>query len=300
MPTSALFIVTVLIWGTSWYAIKLQIGPVPLDVSVFYRMALAALILLAGLAVTGRLQRPARWRFVIVQAVCLFSFNFVAFYHATALIPSGLVAVIFSLASIFNAVNARIFFGERITAQVGIAGGLGVLGVGLMFWRDLAVFGEAETLQGIGWALLGAMIFSLGNMASRVNSASGVPPLLANAWGLGIGALALLIMLTLKAEAFVWPQGAHYWGGLLYLAVFASVIGFTTYLVLVWRVGSAKAGYATVLFPVVALAMSTLLEGYEWTPLAGLGVLAALLGNLIMFWRRRVPAPAPAVQSPSP
>ncbi len=296
MPTSALFSVTVLIWGTSWYAIKLQIGPVPLDVSVFYRMALAALILLAGLAVTGRLQRPARWRFVIVQALCLFSFNFVAFYHATALIPSGMVAVIFSLASILNALNARIFFGERITAQVGLAGLLGTVGVCLMFWRDLAVAREVETLQGIAWALLGATLFSWGNMASRVNSSRGVPPLLANAWGLGIGALALLMMLTLKGEGLVWPEGAVYWGGLLYLAIFASVIGFTTYLVLVWRIGSAKAGYATVLFPVVAMAMSTVLEGFVWTPLAAIGVAVALLGNLVMFWR----GPVPFIRPPAP
>ncbi|MRU14386.1 DMT family transporter [Roseovarius sp. A21] len=289
MPTPVLFIVTVLIWGTSWYAIKLQIGPVPLDVSVFYRMALAALILLAGLAVTGRLRRPARWRFVVVQALCLFSFNFVAFYHAAALIPSGMVAVIFSLASIFNAINARVFFGERITAQVGLAGVLGVVGVSLMFWRDLAVAREVETMTGIGWALLGAMIFSWGNMASRVNSSSGVPPLLANAWGLAIGALALLGMLAVKGEVLVLPQGAVYWAGLLYLAVFASVIGFTTYLVLVWRIGSAKAGYATVLFPVVAMAASTLLEGFEWTPLAGIGVVVALFGNLVMFWRGPAP-----------
>ncbi len=289
MPTSALFIVTVLIWGTSWYAIKLQIGPVPLEVSVFYRMALAAVILLAGLAVTGRLQRPARWRFVVVQALCLFSFNFVAFYHAAALIPSGMVAVIFSLVSIFNAVNARIFFGERITAQVAVAGILGGVGVSLMFWQDLAVAREVETLQGIGWALFGAIIFSWGNMASRVNSSSGVPPLLANAWGLVLGALALLVMLAVKGQGLVAPQGADYWVGLVYLAVFASVIGFTTYLVLVWRIGSAKAGYATVLFPVVAMAVSTVLEGFEWTPLAGLGVAVALMGNLVMFWRGPVP-----------
>ena len=84
MNNAALFILTVVIWGTSWIAIAWQIGPVPISVSVFYRILLAAVLLLSGLAVLGRLSRPGRWRFVLLQGVCLFSLNFVALYHAVA------------------------------------------------------------------------------------------------------------------------------------------------------------------------------------------------------------------------
>lgn len=283
MSSAVLFIVTVLIWGASWIAIALQIGPVPVSVSVFYRIALAAILLLIALAVAGRLKFPAKWRFVVLQALCLFSLNFVALYSAAALIPSGLVSVVFSLASIFNALNARVFFGERSTLRVLMAGLLGVSGLILLFWDSLAVSFDPGTLRGVGWALLGTMIFSWGNMASRRNSASGTTPIIANAWGMAIGAGVLLALALATRQQLVVPTDPTYLAALLYLAVFASVIGFTTYLMLVSQIGSAQAGYATVIFPVVALLISTFFEGYEWTGTAFVGVALALAGNAVMF-----------------
>lgn len=283
LNSAVLFIVTVLIWGTSWIAIALQIGPVPISVSVFYRIALAAALLLLALAATRRLRIPAQWRFVVLQALCLFSLNFVALYNAAALIPSGLVSVVFSLASIFNALNARALFGEKITLRVLLAGCLGVSGLVLLFWNSLAVSFNPDTLRGVGWALLGTMIFSWGNMASRRNSASGTTPIIANAWGMGIGAGVLLALALVTRQQFVVPTDLTYLAALLYLAVFASVIGFTTYLMLVAQIGSAQAGYATVIFPIVALVISTFFEGYQWTATAVFGVALAFIGNLVMF-----------------
>lgn len=283
MSTPVLFAATVLIWGTSWIAIAAQVGDVPVAVSVFYRFALAGLIMLAGLALLGRLQRPAVWRFVILQALCLFCLNFIAFYSATALIPSGLVAVIFSLASIFNAINARLFFDEPISRQTVLAGGIGIGALVLLFWHDLAVAPDMATLYGIGLAMLGTVFFSWGNMASRHNAMLGVTPVTANAWGMGIGALCLLAIVMAAGQPLALPRGGTYWAALVYLSVIGSVIGFTAYLVLVGRIGSAKAGYATVLFPIVALTASTLFEGYRWTVLSLLGVMLACLGNLVMF-----------------
>lgn len=283
MNSAVLFVVTVLIWGTSWIAIALQIGPVSVSVSVFYRIALAALLLLVLLAVTRRLKFPAQWRFVVLQAICLFSLNFVALYKAAALIPSGLLSVVFSLASIFNALNARVFFGDKVALRVVLAGSLGVSGLVLLFWDSLAVSFNPDTLRGVGWALLGTMIFSWGNMASRRNSASGTTPIIANAWGMGIGAIVLLVLALVTRQQLIVPTDPTYLAALLYLAVFASVIGFTTYLMLVSQIGSAQAGYATVIFPVVALVISTFFEGYEWTITAFFGVGLALLGNAVMF-----------------
>ncbi|MEM9358467.1 MAG: DMT family transporter [Pseudomonadota bacterium] len=287
MNSIALFIITVLIWGTSWMPIALQIGPVPVGVSVLYRMALAALLLLTALAATNRLKLPTQWRFVILQAICLFSLNFVALYNAAALIPSGLLSVVFSFASIFNALNARIFFGDKITAQVVLAGTLGVVGLVLLFWDSFTLAYDLATIRGVGWALLGTMIFSWGNMVSRKNSASGTPPVIANAWGMAVGAAVLLLLVLFTRQEMIVPTDPLYLSALLYLAVFASVIGFTTYLMLVSQIGSAQAGYATVIFPVVALAVSTIFEDYVWTLPAASGVTLALLGNLVMFGKVR-------------
>jgi len=285
MSTPVLFVATVLIWGTTWIAIATQVGEVAVTVSIFYRFALAGAVMLTGLYVLGRLRGPVCWRFVIVQALCLFCLNFIGLYMATSLIPSGLVSVIFSLASIFNSVNARLFFGDPISRRTVLAGGLGVGGLVLLFWSDLAVTADLAALQGIGWALLGTMFFSLGNMASRRNSMLGITPATANAWGMAIGAMCLLLIVTLTGQPLGLPDRGSYWIALAYLAVIGSVIGFTTYLMLVTRIGSAKAGYATVLFPIIALTASTMLEGYQWTALAVCGVVLACLGNTVMFSR---------------
>ncbi len=283
MLNVTLFISTVLIWGTTWIAIAFQIGTVSVLVSVFYRFGLAAIFMMVGLILLRKLRRPEHWRFVILQALCLFCFNFIAFYNATALIPSGLVSVIFSLASIFNAINARLFFGERITPRILLAGVIGMCGLVLLFWQDLVISANIETVYGILWATLGTLFFSWGNMASRRNTSDGTSPVCANAWGMGIGALALLFIILITNTPITAPPTLKYWNALIYLAVIGSVIGFTVYLMLVGRIGAVRASYATVLFPVIALLISTVYEGYQWHPTAYVGIALTMLGNLVIF-----------------
>ena len=283
MLNITLFTATVLIWGTTWIAIAWQLGPIDVVVSVFYRFALAAVVFLVGLALLGRLHLPRQWRFVILQAMCLFSFNFLCFYKATMLMPSGLVSVIFSLATLFNAINARIIFGDTIKPRAVLAASIGVTGLILLFWNDLAVNIDPNILQGIGWAMTGTMMFSLGNMMSRKNSAVGVSPITANAWGMAIGSLILLSIIWFSGLKITLPTNPTYLGALVYLSVVGSVIGFTTYLMMVARIGSDRAAYATVLFPVGALLMSSLFEGYQWHVTAVTGIALTMFGNLVMF-----------------
>ncbi len=283
---AVLFAATVLIWGTTWIAIAWEVGTVPILVSVFYRFAVAAVLFLALLLATGRLKLPPLrdQPFVLAQALCLFCCNFICFYKAESLIPSGLVSVVFSLSTIFNAVNARVFFGAPITGRTVVAAVLGVSGLVLLFGRDAAVGLGADTLEGLGLALLGTLLFSLGNMSSRRNSAAGVSPVLASAWGMTYGALALLVLIGVTGTPMVAPPDSHYLGALLYLAAVGSVVGFTAYLSLVARIGSTKAAYATVLFPIVALALSTVFEGYRWHWTGFVGLAVTLAANLVIFW----------------
>lgn len=296
---AALFLSTVLIWGTTWIAIAFQVGPVPVPVSVFYRFALAGLILLAILAATRRLTIPKRrdQPFVLLQALCLFSCNFLCFYKAAAYVPSGLISVIFSLATVYNAVNARLFFGDRITPRALLAAGLGASGLLVLFGPDIFVSFDAETLKGVGLAALGTLFFSFGNMVSRRNSAAGLAPVTANAWGMTYGALILLALVAVTGTPLIAPPDGRYVAALAYLAVIGSVIGFTTYLMLVARIGSARAAYATVLFPIVALTLSSLFESYHWTLTSLIGLALTLAGNAVIFSGPKVSA---SVSPPSP
>jgi drug/metabolite transporter (DMT)-like permease len=289
----ALYLLTVLIWGTTWIAIKLQMGEVAIAASIAYRFALAAAVLFAVLLLSGRLQKLDRRGQVIclIQGLCLFCINFLCFYTASQWIHSGLIAVIFSTATLWNALNARLFFKQKIAANVLAGGALGLAGLGLLFWPELAGHAASrETLLGIGLSLLGTLCFSAGNLLSSLQQKAGLKPLTTNAWGMFYGALMLVAISLVNGTPFGFEWSTRYVGSLLYLAIPGSVIGFTAYLTLVGRMGPERAAYCTVLFPVVALNISVFVEGYQWTVPALFGLLLVMLGNVLVF-RKTKPVP---------
>ena len=297
----SLYLLTVLIWGTTWIAIKLQLGEVAVAASIVYRFALAAAVLFVVLVLSGRLQKlDARGQAIcLAQGLCLFCINFLCFYTASQWIPSGLIAVIFSTATLWNALNARLLFKQKIAANVLAGGALGLAGLGLLFWPELAGHAASrETLLGIGLALIGTLCFSAGNMLSSLQQKAGLKPWTTNAWGMLYGALILSAICALSGTPFTFEWSARYVGSLLYLAIPGSVIGFTAYLTLVGRMGPERAAYCTVLFPVVALNISVFLEGYQWTLTALFGLLLVMLGNVLVFRKpKKLPAVAAAVRA---
>ena len=292
-----LYAATVLIWGTTWIAFSMQTGTVPVLVSVFYRFAIAAAVMLLALRLSGRLQKLSgpTHGFCLLQGACVFGFNFVCFYTANAYINSGLESVIFSLAILFNAINGVIFFGQRITLRLLLANLLGLAGIISLFWHDITDEQVSSgTLLGIGLSLLGTYGFSLGNMISVRFQRQQQNLLTTNAWAMGYGALIMLSLALLTGATFAVEQTPAYLGSLLYLALIGSIVGFATYFSLVGRIGAGPAAYTTVMFPLIALGMSTLFEGYRWSGAAVFGLGLILIGNLVMFYRPAARASATA------
>lgn len=280
--TQFLYLSTVLIWGTTWIAIPFQLGEVPVLTSVFYRFALAATIMMSLVMVSRRLQTTSKQDhgFMVLQGLCLFSLNFVCFYTAGLAITSGLLSVIFSAATLFNVINNRIFWGEKPTRAIFGASFLGIVGLSLMFWPEL----QRDSSKGvdftsIGFAFLGTFLFSLGNMISVRHYKKNLKPFTTSAYAMIYGALFLAILLVITGTPLAWDSQPQYLGSLFYLAIVGTVAGFTAYLSLVGRIGASKAAYATVMFPVVALALSTVFEGYLWTLSSVGGLVLVLLGN---------------------
>jgi drug/metabolite transporter (DMT)-like permease len=300
MTNLLLYGLTVLIWGTTWIALKLQLGVVPIAWSIAYRFWLAAAVLLGWLAWQAwrrgsRLQLPPReiWPHLLAQGLCLFCINFMCFLTASQWVASGLVAVCFSTAPVWNALNGRVFQGKAISSRVLWGAGLGLAGLLLLFggevFKNLA---RVQTLYGLGLALAGTYCFSLGNLLSGAMQKRGQTPLQTNAWAMTVGATVIALFALATGQPARFDTGAQYVGAWLYLAIPGSVIGFTAYLTLVGRMGADRAAYCTVLFPVVALNVSAWFEGYHWTlpALAGLALVA--LGNVVVFWRGSKPRPA--------
>jgi len=289
-----LYTLVVLIWGTTWIALKWQLGIVPIPLSIAYRFAVAALVLFALLAWKRKLVRPrgdAVW-LVAAQGVCLFCLNFVCFLKASGSIPSGLIAVVFSTSTLWNALLARVIHGRRIAPQVLGGGALGLAGLLLLFWPQIVGHaGDSATLIGLAWALGGTQCFSSGNLLSAALQARGLQPAQTNAWGMALGTLLLLGYCLLAGTPFVFDTSLRYTGALLYLAIPGSVVGFTAYLTLVGRLGPERAAYSTVLFPIVALNVSAIFEDYHWSGMALSGLVLVMLGNMLVFRRKAIAVP---------
>ncbi len=295
MPTPALYLITVLIWGTSWYAMELQLGVVALELSVVYRYLIAAGFLLLFCLATGRRLRFGRVAhgYMAAQGLLLFSLNYLLFYWAATYLVSGLLAVCFSTIVVMNIVNGALFFRQPVDPIVAVAALLGLGGLGLVFWPEIAGVELSHAAAfGLLLSLVATYAASLGNMISVRYKQLGIPVIESNALGMAYGALFTLLVVLVRGVPITFDPSPAYVGSLLYLALFGSVIGFGSYLTLVQRIGADRAAYTSVLFPVVALGMSTLLEGYRWSLPAACGVALVLAGNLLVLARpRRAAAP---------
>lgn len=286
-----LYILVVAIWGTTWIAIFLQQGPVPATVSIFWRFAIASVTMLTILLLTHRLRRLAlRDHLVcVLQGCCVFGFNFWCFYTAASWINTGLESVIFSMAVLFNAINSFLFFRQTPPGRFYLAALLGLVGIITLFWDDLQISGLSSTmLPGILLSALGTYGFSLGNMLSIRHQRRGLETLTTNSWAMLYGTLIIGALALLRGDNFTPQWTISYLGALFYLAIFGSVIAFGAYFTLVGRIGANNAAYSTLLFPLVALTLSTIYEGYQWHANAIIGLVLILVGNLVMF--ARVPA----------
>lgn len=281
-----LYFVTVLIWGTTWIAIKWQLGIVAPPVSIALRFFCAALVLFVLLRLVRRPILPPRaaWPFLAAQALALFCLNFLCFYYAEGIVPSGLVAVVFSTAPLLNAINGRLFMGRPLRMSAIVGALIGLAGIGCLFAQQMAGHtGDRGMWLGLFISFLGTLSFSAGNLLSSRMQTMGLHPIATNAWAMLIGATVLTVGSLLAGLRFEPELSVRYLGALAYLAVPGSVIGFTAYLMLVGRIGPDRAAYCTVLFPIVALAVSTVFEGYRWSALAVVGLVLVIAGNLVAF-----------------
>jgi drug/metabolite transporter (DMT)-like permease len=193
------------------------------------------------------------------------------------------VAVVFSTIQMWNILNLRIFMRQPVAWRAFGGGVLGLAGIVVLFWRDLAGYSASRGLIGLAMAFAGAYLASLGNVVGARHARTGLPVTQANAFGMGYGGLlTAAIYFGLGGEpAMDWSFG--YLAPMLYLTLFGSIIAFGCYMLLIGRIGAEYAAYATLMMPVIALALSTLFEGYRWSLGAGIGVGIVLTGNLIIL-----------------
>lgn len=286
MSTLNLYAITTLIWGSTWLAITFQLGAVPPAVSVVWRFALSALILL-GYAIVRQL--PLRFSFrdhawMAVQGFFMFGLSYVCVYLAEGDLTSGLVAVVFSVIVFWNIIGMRLFFGTPINPITLVAATLGVAGVVLVFWSEIANFStSAQQTRGLLFALIGTVAASLGNMTAMRNQKHHIPLVPLIGWAMVYSTIFIAIYATLSGDAFAFEWTFRYVASLIYLALFGSVLAFAFYLTLIKRIGADRAGYIGAAVPVVALLLSTLFEDLQWQTPMVIGVLFCIAGNVLIL-----------------
>lgn len=290
MSNAFLYAVTVLVWGSTWFAIEFQLGTVAPEVSVVYRYALASGLLFLWCRIRG-LPLSFHWRrhlWFVLLGSSLFGINYILAYRAQLYITSALTAIVFSTMLWLNILNARLFFGVRAAPNVIVGALMGVAGIVVLFAPEIDDLSfDDGVLIGSLLAVTSAFIASLGNMVSQRTQLEGLPVLQSNAWGMLYGSLLAAAAASGQGHPFLIDWSAHYLLSLAYLVVFGSIIAFGAYLTLLGRIGAGRAGYAIVMFPVVALILSAAFEGLPITVSVVAGTTLVLAGNLFVLTKRR-------------
>ncbi len=298
------FALVTIIWGSTWLVIKDQLGPVPAQWSIAYRFLIAAVAM--GLYA---LSRGASFKvgrnghlLAIAFAIPQFTLNFNFVYAAEAHVTSGLVAVVFALLLVPNSLFAWAFLGQKPSARFAVGSLIAVAGVALLFIQEMRSNpGNAnEVLIGIALTIGGILCASISNVLQGTGPlrARPIPSMLAI--GMAYASLANIAVAYAVSGPPVLEYRLGYFLGVAYLGLFGSAAAFAMYFAVIRAIGPGKAAYSSLLVPVLAMALSTIFEGYHWSMLAVAGGVLALVGLLVALRSARA-APSQASKSgPAP
>jgi len=275
------FMLTGTIWGSTWFVITGQISDVPAAWGVFYRFMLATPALFVLAMVMGnrlKLNRPEHL-LALGVGIAQFSGNFLFVYHAESHITSGIVAVMFALLMVPNAIFAKVFIGEQV--QGGFIGGslVAIAGVAMLLvheWNAAPLGGNVGL--GIVLAIGGILAASIANVVQANPTGRGVPMVSFLAWAMVYGTAFDLVYALVTVGPPQVPSAWQFWAGTAYLAIIGSVVTFPLHYNLVREIGAGRTAYNGIVTVCVAMGLSTLFEGFKWDALSAGGMALALVG----------------------
>jgi drug/metabolite transporter (DMT)-like permease len=290
LRTAAAFMLVALIWGSTWLVIKHQIASVPAGWAITWRFAIACpfMFLLAwwrgdGLRLSGEGARLA-----VLVGVAMFCGNFQFVYRAEQHLTSGVVAVLYALLMVPNALFSRVLLGVRVSGGFIVGSLVAMAGIGLLLVHEYRLAPPTSAVPlGLAMTLAALLCASAGNVLQATAAGHRQPLVPMIAWAMLAGACADAALAWATTGAPVVSNSLAVWAGTAYLALAGSVVTFPLYFALIRTMGAGRAAYNGVAVPVIAMGLSTLFEGYRWSLLAGSGATLALAGLLIALWARK-------------
>lgn len=292
MRNAAFYAFCVLAWGSTYFAVTFLKGPVPPGLSVVYRLALVAVAfwcihLMTGRRLLGLSRRTHGW--LVLFGLGNFGLSYAMLYAAVTMIPSAHAITLFATKAVVTPLLLGWFLRESVPRAIWVAGGIGLAGVTLMFWPQLA----GGTLGGQAWqgfllTLGGAIVTSGGDVASTRLIRAGGDPMTLTFWGTSYGLLFLVAVGLVQGQALVWDPSLEYALAMVWLVVACSIVAWLMYMHLVKVIGPARCSNMVTLFPVVGVALSLMFEGVAPT-LNVLGGAALVTGGAFLANRRQAP-----------
>lgn len=283
----ASIVICTLAWGTTWFAITLQLGVVDPIVSIVYRFALAAALLFAWCLARGENLWLTRQQHLLIlgAGIATFGVNYPLVYWAEERVTSAVVAVVFAAMAFVNQIAFRVVLRVRAPPLAWVAAFLGVAGVALISWEEIVVAEMGRRAwNGIGLALAAVVGASIGNLYSSRAQAAGAGTVALTGWAMAYGTAFLAVFALISGRAWVFEPSWTYVLSLLHLSLVGSVIAFALYFGLAQRRGYATASYISALTPLVAMMVSSFFEhkNWGWSAFAGAGL---VLGGQVLLMR---------------
>jgi len=286
MRNLVLFISTLICWSPTWYLIKFQFGVVDPLISIFYRFFIASIIVFIFLILSNKkmsFNLNQHLSFLLL-GVTLFSLNYIFFYLANTYLISGIVTIAFSTILIMNILGERIYFKIKSSKETLFAAGFGIVGILIIFGNELLNFKlEDKTHIGIILSFIATFWASTGNLVHQKNSKDKIPFIQSIAYGMLYGSLFTLIVAKFRGAEIIFDNSISYILSFLYLSIIGSVVAFYLYLKLLENIGSARAGYIGVIMPIIALIISTIFEGLQWTNNLIIGLPVLIFGCVLIL-----------------
>lgn len=284
------FLLVALIWGSTWYVITGQIGDVPASWSITYRFALATPAMFAVALVMGRSLNIGRAGHLLAMFIGLtqFCLNFNFVYRAELHLTSGVVAVMFGLLMVPNVLFGRLILKQPVTARFLVGSAVAIVGIAMLLLHEARLSplgGNVGT--GIMLAVGGILAASIANVVQANDTGRALPMVSLLAWSMLYGTIIDCGLAWVIAGPPVLPDRWEYWAGAAWLGLAGSVVTFPLYYTIVRTIGAGRAAYNAVMVIIVAMLISTVVEGYQWSWLSAGGGVLALAGMVLALRARK-------------
>ncbi|HGN7197915.1 TPA: DMT family transporter [Staphylococcus aureus] len=281
-----MYLFCMFIWGLNFIAVKIQGDSLPLEVALLYRSLIAfSLFGVMFIFILKKLKlNNTNWFTIIGFGLCNFTISYLLLYYGTFYSSAAIVTLIFSMKAILTPIFISMVFKRKISNRIYIGGGLGVVSVVVILYPDLNSLTN-EFIIGVAFALLGAIITSIGDVLSLYNSESKVHPVLSNTIGMLSAVIFLLIYTSFNGYRYSFPLELNFWFSLLYLSILASFLAWFFYLKLINNIGAAESGYMVAMFPAIGGIASVIMGETHLSINLVVGIILACMGAYLALYK---------------